>query len=481
MPRFYLAILLTILAIIPQANAQGGYLASWHRGLMGASFNPAFVAGGTHSREVNLIGGDLRSGNNLLATNLYGQFYPVNLVRGLKASAGALPLFTAGNQDGFTFQGQQANWTGWQENHILGPGYSRRLETNPNLIERGLLRQAVFFQTGREEHINLSGLPADIAKYYHQNWKSDDMAPSSLVSDAVGLEVNQWDYLQVGYGFTLGRGLRLLHIGLSGQLRSVGAFGRANMWGTTWDFSENDLRIQADSMYWAYNPGFAGVISPTGGRRYNYFENSWGLSGGIGLVFQTLDYNRKPKWEVGAAWQQIGLVQYWNLDQTSYETVTGSLEYSEFGSARSGVSGIEALVGMLEADSMRLENGITESLPQKLSAHAKVRLGGGPWAIQVDGTTQLNWAESSLSRTRIRATLAVEEKSIALYFPLVMEVHSFKSGDLDPSLGFVVSLRDVFVLGSDDVLSNMVLSATRQGVYHSNLFIGLHVLIDRDF
>ena len=62
------------------------------------------------------------------------------------------------------------------------------------MIERGLLRQAVYFQSGREEHFSLVGLPASIAQSYHSRWDMTDLTVDTHGSEAISFELSQWDF-----------------------------------------------------------------------------------------------------------------------------------------------------------------------------------------------------------------------------------------------------------------------------------------------
>ena len=87
-------------------------------------------------------------------------------------------------------------------------------------------------------------------------------------------------------------------------------------------------------------------------------------------------------------------------------------------------------------------------------------LGNSPWSIKADATSRWDATLGTFSRTVIRTAVAIEERSLSMFL-LTTQIYSLPSADvsINPTVGFVMALSDALVIGSDDVLSNMVLSA----------------------
>jgi hypothetical protein len=451
---------------------------------MAASQNPASFVAGPHRYELLIGSADLSARTSLFNTNAPNQFLPYLLLPNLVASPGNLLLFTRINHGDVTTS-RADQWSASNQHRIQGPGFAWRIRVNPDWMERGLARMAFSIHVARHELIQLRGLDRELAQAFASGFAPSQVAGRTFTDDQFEVKVTEWDALALRYGLSWGKGKQLLHLAVGGNLLSVGNVMSFRAYQSQLSFgADQSLSLRSDSVSLAYNPSFARALSADGNpyRRWNHFEYSWGLSGEIGLIYQVTDYQRKTRFELGASVQNVGLVQYWNLTHTQYRVAPTTVSQAWAGSQlQDGVAGIRTLLDSLATDTSNLGTGITERLPLILTAHAKLRI-ARQWGLHLRGNAQ-QLDSSAPWETLLRATISYEGDRWQLFVPLstTLALPLAGSPTLRPQLGIFISLKDRLVLGSNDVLTNLIYSSIRDGVTATHLFVGLHFPLKPEF
>lgn len=455
--------------------AQPAYEASWRAGLMATSQNPASVVAAPFRYEILLGSADLYAQNTLFETNDLQRFLPNNLLTNLVNQPNNLFLFT-GIQTPPFYANQADNWYASNLHRIQGPGIAWRIKSNPDMMERGLARMAFSIRVERNELIQLNDMSRELAQAFVNGFPASPA--EQITDDRFELRVQEWDGLALSYGLSLGRGNKLLHLAIGGKLLSIGNFMEFQAYNTTVGLSSgNAVSLQSDSVVFSYNPSFARAVSAQGNplRRWNNFEYSWGVLGELGLIYQVLDYQRQVRFEIGASVQDVGAVQFWNLNRTSYRLEATEVTRDDIAaSTEAGVDGIDMLLDSLGTDTAFLGSGVTERLPLILTGHAKLRI-GQKWGLHLRGNFRRVTFESPWE-TLFRATLSYETKGLSFFLPVssTLVLPSPSALELRPRLGLFLSLGDRLIVGSNDILTTMFYSSIRQGVAASHLFVGLH-------
>ncbi|MEM7656547.1 MAG: DUF5723 family protein [Bacteroidota bacterium] len=448
---------------------QQGYEASWRAGLSAQQQNPASATASPYRKEIMFGGLSLAASNNLFSTNVPTQFVPSLLVQQLGMGVRGLPYLT--NLRGL--DGPAANEGPWNASHqttIMGPGASWRLKTDPDWVERGLSRRVFSLRLERHEMSQINDLDASLIQPVLHGLSSDS---ANWENQSFQLSHREWDALAGGFGLSWGRGNHLVHLGLETKLLSAGSFMEANVHALSADQeADRQLLISADSIQLRYNPSFAEASRPGGQSRWGDFEYSFGYEVAIGLIYQHINYNREPKLEIGASVQGIGHLQYWNLTSSRYQLDKEILAPEELDAFTLGAEQANLLLQRLDSNAQLGVNGQRVNLPLRITSHAKYRL-SDKWGIQVRADAiQLNPREWE---TFLRATLCWEKGKWGFFVPVSA------SSQADPAVGAYLSIGEVLVLGSNDLLTNLVTSANRQGVTHTHFFAAFRIPLQKEY
>lgn len=458
--------------------AQHGYEASWKAGLFAIDQNPAVIVSSPQKGEFLLGALNLSAQNNLFETNDLEIFLPHTLFGNLTANLTNLAFITNTRQQGL-YANANSNWNASIVHRIQGPGGFWQLKINDNMKERGLLRIAASLRMERHELIQINDMDAELGKGYANRFASNQMTGISISDDFFSARMQEWDAGALSFGVQIGKGLNLINIAVGAKLLSAGSFMDFRAYGTQLQFEpDNRLEVQADSVSFTYNPSFASAANPFGRRRYGNFENSWGIVGELGIVYQVINQNRLPKFEIGVSIQDFGRIQYWNLSNITYQIPAQTASYESFTSGF-GVDLANRALQNLTIDTLHNATGITEQFPLLLTAHAKMNLGSKGWGLQFRGDFRRETVASSW-QTFLRATLGYEGKKASIFFPVstTLILPSSSSIEWRPRVGVFLTLGDKIVLGSNDVLTTMFYSSTRQGVAASHVFLGLHFPVE---
>jgi hypothetical protein len=452
--------------------AQHAYEASWRAGLMAVDQNPAAIVAAPHRGEFLLGSLNLSAQNEGFETNELSIFAPPMLLRNLSNSLDSLTFLSHIQQAGYRPTASD-EWSAHSYARAQGPSALWRLKTNPDLVERGLTRRVFSFRLERLESVQIQGVDAGLAQAYAQNFGGAQLLSTQVSGESFSLQVREWDALALDFGISLGRGNHLFHLAGGAKALSAGSFLDVRMYGSEWEFGDNnDLILAADSVVLAYNPSYAAAAAPGGQRRFNNYEHSWGIAGEVGIIYQRMNYEREPSLEIGASAQGLGRIQYWNLQHHRYTVPSQTISLGLL-QAPLGVEALQTELAKVANQEETRADGVTESLPIRLTAHGKIRLRK---ALGIQARADLVQFQAGGDwQTRYRATLCIEKEKTGFYFPL-------SSGqDWNPQLGFLFSWGDVLIVGSNDVLSNLFASITRAGVRQSHIFAGLHFPIKKDF
>ncbi|MEM6263135.1 MAG: hypothetical protein AAGI38_11550 [Bacteroidota bacterium] len=455
---------------MPQMFAQHGYEASWKAGLLGMRQNPAAIVSSVHRGELVLGAGNLTAQNNLFSSNEYDDFFPSRLVMNSVTNPGDLLFMTGVREGDFDPTGNASEWFAENRGYAQIMSLRFRIKTDPNARERGINRQAIAIRLERDELVQISGVNQTLVEGAAREFT--DMAGTRITRDDWRIQVREWDALGINYGISIGRGKNRFHVGIGAKLLSAAGYLDLNVTGNQWEFiNGNSVRIGADSVSLAYNPTLEDATNPNGRRRYPTFENSLGFSGEIGFTYQMYNYNREPVFEAGLALMDIGSLRFWNIEERNYSLPGRETTYDPNGDFRS-INGVENTLSNLAAETSQLsDQGVRESLPLRLTGHAKVRLGDKGWGVQARGNLGQRWSSDGWNGQFI-ATLCREKRGLSWFIPLTFgpDVTSNLPADWSPTVGLFLSLGDVLVVGSNDLLSSVYRSATREGVSTAHLF-----------
>jgi len=468
------------------------YEASWHAGMFGISQNPAAIAAASSRGEFLLGGINLSAQNNLFETDEIEQFFPTRLLGGLSQGPDSLAFLTDPAWEGFSPKGE-GSWFASQQNQFQALGGFWRLETDPDWVERGIARRVFSLRLEREELIQINDVDNGLARAYAQRFNADALTGNSFEDDYFNIRVQSWDALAANFALSFGRGKNLLHFGIGAKLLSAGAFMDLKAYGNRLEFQgNNQLSLQSDSVIFTYNPSFERAVGndqweyPSIQRRYNNFENAWGVAAEAGLIYQIFNYDRQPVAEVGVALKNIGIIQFWNLNQTRYHLPETATNYDLFQSGQMGVDRVNNVLQTLADDTTVLSRGLSERLPLVLASHARFNLGKKGWGVHLRG----NFLRTTIDapwETLVRATLFYERRRQpedtdkkkgrwGIFIPVssTLVLPSPTTIQLRPRVGLFISYKKRLIIGSNDLLTTMFYSSIRQGVAATHIFIGAH-------
>ncbi|MEM9984126.1 MAG: hypothetical protein AAF804_03435, partial [Bacteroidota bacterium] len=424
--------------------AQSGYEGAWSAGLIGMNQNPASLAAATSKRELLLGAIYVGASTDAIFSNHLGSVMPARGLRSVLNPAWDLPFFTLSPESlDQTNISSRPTAELRMDTRIQGPAYRTRLNTGPNLIERGLQRQAFSVRTVRREQLWVRGLPVEWWRYQRSGQLLDQNFTLNAHSFA---RYEEWDALALNYAQSWGRGQMLLHWSIGGELRSMGAFFQASLNQASLQAADGWVDLSFTGLQIAHNPSFERSLDEEQRRRFRYFEHSWGVAGELGLLLQALDYDRKPKWEIGLAAFDFGARQIWNLSHHALDLEAGVLPTQAVEAAFEDPSDWVTLLHAAGADTIQLEAGIQENYPLRLVAHAKTRLGRSPWAVQLRADYQ-NFQPVLGRGLWLNGMLSYEGRNLGIFIPVASQLDS--DGRLWPSslpqVGLYLHLKDVFV------------------------------------
>ncbi len=480
--RLKLAILVLTLGIAGNCHllAQHGYEASWKAGLLAADQNPAAIAQSPYQREIVLGAVNLTARNNLFQTDEFTSFLPYVLFEDLHPDYQSLAFGTGINSSDF-YTRDEDSWYASRQSTAQVLGVNLRI-SNPNWIERGLARGVISFGFERTELFQISDVDAPLAQAYANNF---GVTGNPRVSDDFfELRASEWNAMTLNLGVSIGRQKKLLHVVIGGKLMSAGPFMQLQAHNNLFTFGPgNTFSMSSDSIRFAYNPSFNRASSPSTGRRFLDFENSWGVAGEIGVIYQIFNYDRDPYLEIGASIQDIGAIQFWNLNHHSYRINNISTDAPNRNNPQTAEV-LNSTFSTLAAEEVALGDGITERLPLRITAHAKYRVLKSKLNIHLRGEARQSWITNATWETLIRGTLSWETKMVSIFVPFTYSQLMFSTSPAitrEPELGVFISFGEIFMIGSNDLLSSAFYSATRKGVTSSNLFLGLRIPVKSDF
>lgn len=455
----------------------GGYEASWGAGIFGMSQNPATTTASVYKANFTLGALNSSTGNNRFSTNNFGVFSPPSLFRSLGELSDSQPFTNDFQSKTYaTINNPEQEWSAYSNNKFIGPGGFWRLELDADWVERGLSRMTFSLWLERNEAVAYTGIDESFVGPVTNGLSSNQLGAYEASDDQFSIAYREWDALALNYGLSLGRGNKLIHIAFGGKLLSAGAFMNLDI--INGSISQNqagEALLNAGSVHFAYNPGFEKGIGQGLGRRYKNFEYSWGLEGNIGVIYQSLNYNREPVFEGGIGIQGLGAIQFWNLTNQTYTIQEEEVSSSDLMISQAQVSEFNRVLSSAASTIISEGPGITEKLPISVTLHAKQRinsvLGLQVRAVGYQQIGSTNW------HSNLRGTFCIERKDLSVYIPV-----SYQIGDQrTPYAGVYLAVKNRLVVGSEDILSNLFLSATRKGVTHSNLFLGLHFPLQKDY
>lgn len=455
----------------------GGYEASWGAGIWSMNQNPAATTASVYKGEFTLGMMNLSAGNNRFATNNFQDFFPSSLVRGLSDLSDSQPFTTdISHRPYVTLEDAPLRWNAGTSNKFIGPGGYWRLDLDADWVERGLSRMSFSMWLERSEVLKYSDIDESFVDPITRGLASSSLGTYSASDNQFSINYREWDALAINYGLSVGKGNKLFHIAFGGKLLSAGSFMDLNL--QSGSITVNDLgeaTINAKSIVLAYNPSFESGLGQGIDRRFKNFEYSWGVEGNIGLIYQSLNYNREPVFEAGFGVQGIGGIQYWNLNHQVFTFDNETVSISDLSINQPQVSEFNRVLTSSSTSSSQEGPGVTEKLPLSITLHAKHRINSvlglqiRALSYQVYGSTDWN--------TNLRGTFCIERTGLSFYLPVTYQIDETRS----PHVGLYIAIKNGLIIGSEDVLSNLYLSATRQGVTRSNLFIGLHFPIKKDY
>lgn len=455
----------------------GGYEASWGAGILGMSQNPAATTASVYKANFTLGALNISSGNNRFSTNSFAAFAPPSLFRGLGELSDSQP-FTNDIQirDYTTIATPDQEWNAHSNNKFIGPGGFWRLEMDPDWVERGLSRMTFSLWLERNETVAYSGIDESFVEPITNGLSSTQLGAYEARDDQFSITYREWDALALNYGVSLGKGNKLIHIAVGGKLLSAGAFMNLDV--VNGSISQNgagESILNASAVQLSYNPSFEQGIGQGLDRRYKNFEYSWGLEGNIGVIYQSLNYNREPVFEGGIGIQGLGAIQFWNLTNQTFTFQEEQVTPSDLIISQDLVSEYNRVLSSSATSVVTEGPGITERLPMSVTVHAKQRinsvLGLQIRAVGYQQTGSTDW------HSNLRGTFSIERKGLSIFLPVSYQVGENRT----PYAGVYLAIKNKLVIGSEDILSNLYLSATRKGVTHSNLFLGLHFPLQKDY
>lgn len=455
----------------------GGYEASWGAGILGMSQNPAATTASVYTADFTVGALNISSGNNRFSTNAFAVFSPPSLFRSLGELSSSQP-FTNDFQTRpyVTINNPEQEWNAYSNNKFIGPGGFWRLELDADWVERGLSRMTFSLWLERNETVAYTGIDESFIDPITAGLSSTQLGAYEASDDQFSLKYREWDALAINYGISLGRGNKLIHIAIGGKLLSAGSF--MNLEIANGSISQNDVGealLNASSVHFAYNPGFERGIGQGLDRRYKNFEYSWGVEGNIGVIYQALNYNREPTFEAGIGVQGIGAIQFWNLTNQTYTFEEDQVSSDDLMITQNQVSEFNRVLTSTSSSVVSEGPGITEQLPMSVTLHAKQRI-NSVLGLQIRAVGYQQYGSTDW-HSNLRGTFCIERKGLSIYLPV-----SYQVGDVrTPYAGVYLAIKNSLVIGSEDILSNIFLSATRKGVTHSNLFLGLHFPIKKDY
>ncbi len=477
-PSFLL--LSMLLGLSSSLWAQSGYEGAWSAGIIGMNQNPATLAAAPSKQEILLGAINVGTSTDALYSNHLGSVMPGRGLRSVFSPTWDLAFFTLDSESltQTTFSDQPR--AGLQmDARIQGPAFRTRLKTSPNLIERGLQRQAFSVRSVRTERLFIQDLPIDWWTYQQEGRllnQNFDFSESSFA------RYEEWDAVALNYAQSWGRGQKLLHWSVGGELRSMGSFFQASVDQASLQAMSDGVDLSFVDLQIAYNPSFELSLDEEQRRRFRYFEHSWGVAGELGLLLQALDYDRKPKWEIGLAAFDLGLRQIWNLDHHTVDLEAGRLSREDVEATLLNPSEWVGVLHAAGADTTQLGTGIQEYYSWRLVAHAKTQLGRSPWSVQLRADYQ-NLQPVLGRRLRLSGMLSFEKKNFGVFVPVSSQLGS--EGNLwptsTPQVGLHLHLANVFVMGSNDVVSNLVRTAVRTGAQATHVFVGIQIYLEKDW
>ncbi len=475
--RFVVFVWMLIGGIAPMCG-QSAYTASWKAGLWGTTLNPATLATSPHKVALSIGSLDVHAQNNLFEANRLNVFGPQQLVGDLFGGLENLTFMTD-VASGAYYPLSTPKWSARHETRAQLLGVQFR-KVNPDLLERGLTRMTFGVRWERNELLMIDEVGAGLAEGYVEGFSS--LGATELETDNFSVRKRSWDALALNYGVSLGKGKNLLHIVIGAKLLSAGSFLDFEAFGSKFSFATNDeLVLQSDSVRYAYNPSLEGAFSSGGARRFDQFEYSFGVAGEIGLIYQVKNLSRTPALEFGVALKDVGLIQYWNLTDRTYLIPPTTQSYLPGHTLTSAAELTQVLTTVADTSLKRGEL-TQETLPLHVTLHAKARLWRSKWNLHIMGNFRQDWGQSTW-QPWARATLTYESKRLSVFLPVSINPQAPRAimRAWQPWMGCYVSVGDVLVLGSEDLLSNLYTSATRKGVRGSQVFLGLRIPFKSDY
>lgn len=455
----------------------GGYEASWGAGILGMSQNPAATTASVYKANFTLGALNISSGNNMFSTNNFGAFSPPSLFRSLGELSDSQPFTNDLQVREYTaIDNPGKEWNASSNNKFIGPGGFWRLELDADWVERGLSRMTFSLWLERNESVAYTGIDESFVDPITKGLSSDQLGVYEASDDQFSITYREWDALALNYGVSLGRGNKLIHIAVGGKLLSAGAFMNLDV--VNGSISQNgagEAILNASDVQFAYNPSFEQGIGQGLNRRFKNFEYSWGLEGNIGVIYQSLNHNREPVFEAGIGIQGIGVIQFWNLSNQTYSFQEEQVSSNDLVISQNLVSEYNRVLSSTASSVVTEGPGITEKLPTSVTVHAKQRI-NSVLGLQVRavGYQQIG---STAWHSNLRGTFCIERKGLSIYLPVSYQVGENRT----PYAGVYLAVKNRLVIGSEDILSNLYLSATRKGVTHSNIFLGLHFPLQKDY
>lgn len=471
----------TVIAIcIPTSFAfgqAGGYEASWGAGIWGMNQNPAATTASVYRSEFSLGFLNMSAKNDRFQTNSFSDFFPAGLVRGLADLSDSQPFTTDLSQGSYSLVADPGReWNASTTNKFIGPGGYKRLDLEADWVERGLSRMAFSLWLERSEVFALNGIDESFVDPVIEGLASPNLGAYSADDNQFSIQYREWDALALAYGLSLGKGNKLFHIAIGGKLLSAGSYMDLQVYDAAIEQDASLATIlSADSVSFAYNPSFEQGLGQGINRRFKDFEYSWGVEGNIGLIYQSLNYNREPVFEAGIGVQGIGAIQFWNLTSQTYGYDAEVVTPSDLLVSQPVVSEFDRVLSTTATSSVTKGPGVTERLPLSITAHAKQRINSA-LGLQLRAVTYQNYG-SDAWQANLRATFTIERKGLSFYLPVSYQLGAIQN----PTTGLYIAISNGLVIGSEDLLSNLYLSATRRGVTASNFFVGLHFPINKDY
>ncbi|MEO0584176.1 MAG: DUF5723 family protein [Bacteroidota bacterium] len=480
LPTLSFFLSLCLLMGLLQAQPQQAFEASWKAGMLGVNQNPAALVSTPYQGGFMLGSLNLSASNNLFETNNVLQFSPLALGEGLLGPLRQLPFLTGLTQADF-FANDAESWSAIGENQIQAVGFYVQ-SSNQDKVERGWQKSVFSLRLERNERYEISGIPAELAKGYVRGL--EEMNGVDEQTDFFEVKVREFDALAWNYGVSLGKGKNRLNIVLGGKLLSGSSFMDFRAYNSRFSFNGGkQVTLQADSFVYAYNPSFGSAFAPAGQRRFSNNEFSFGLVGELGVIYQVKNISQEPVWEVGLAVRDVGAIQYWNLRNTSFVVPQQTRSFEPITTLQ-GADLLDTGLASIAQTRETGPEGVTEALPLRVTAHLKLRLTNSAnsdagWNVQLRGDFRKD-ESNPFWESFLRGTLSYESKKLSLFFP-VSSTLQFPSSDpieWTPRAGMYLSIGDVIVVGSNDILTNVYHAATRRGVAATHAFAGLRIPIN---